>query len=394
MNKVIATLLLSMVVSYSFSVTINNMPLNQEVNTNSIEAINSSMDSVSGTLVIKSKDTNTNRLERIKSTNGVTIDIYEDGELKLYFENELNSKAPMDRITVNDVSISKLVEQMIDHKMSMSSPSSISNTISEMVYNPLWGKKLAVVGDSLTEAPSKAQSWPEFIRRRNNMTLVHAGQGGKKLCSGTESNPSLISSYTNSIPRDSDFILIQIGANDSGGQWKMDEELETPVPDDDMSLTTFKGCWNNLLIGVKTNYPNAKIGIILANNWSNNVGSNSEDVVVSGYLRNMTQWQKMQCQKLNIPVLDPVQDTRFMTYFYHSYTTNGTTITPLKIETSELNWYDRTKRLIGTENSTYSNGRWIFQSQYITDTWHTSEKGNILLSFFYEQWMKTVLMCN
>ena len=110
MNKVIATLLLSMVVGYSFSVTINNMPLNQEVNTNSIEAINSSMDSVSGTLVIKSKDTNTNRLERIKSTNGVTIDIYEDGELKLYFENELNSKSPMDRITVNDVSISKLVE--------------------------------------------------------------------------------------------------------------------------------------------------------------------------------------------------------------------------------------------------------------------------------------------
>ena len=114
-----------------------------------------------------------------------------------------------------------------------------------------------------------------------------------------------MNSYTNDIPADADFILCQIGANDEL-QWASD--VANAVDDTDMSLTTFKGCWNNLLIGLKKNYPNAKIGMILANNWTENLGEKTEDVFgdtgTTGR-RSMVQWQKIQCQRLNIPVFDP-----------------------------------------------------------------------------------------
>ena len=59
---------------------------------------------------------------------------------------------------------------------------SISNTIQEMVYNPLWGKKLAVIGDSLTVTPTVETSWSANIARRNNMILVNKGRSGERLC--------------------------------------------------------------------------------------------------------------------------------------------------------------------------------------------------------------------
>lgn len=159
-----------------------------------------------------------------------------------------------------------------------------------------------------------------------------------------------------------------------------------------MTTNTFKGCWNNLLIGLKKNYPNAKIGMILANNWTNNVGFKSEDTTytTANYRRRMTQWQKSQCQRLNIPVFDPVEDTRKFTYNYVTYATNGTTITSERIDESELSWFDKTKLEIGTAQYSYSgNGYWIFQSQFIKDSQHTTKSGNLYLSYFYEAWMKT-----
>ena len=57
-----------------------------------------------------------------------------------------------------------------------------SETVGQMVYNPLWGKKLAAIGDSLIASPTIETSYPYYIAQRNNMTLVHKGRSGKKLC--------------------------------------------------------------------------------------------------------------------------------------------------------------------------------------------------------------------
>lgn len=78
-----------------------------------------------------------------------------------------------------------------------------------------------------------------------------------------------------------------------------------------------------------------------------------------------------------------------------TYTTNGVDITETSIDPSVLSWYDRTKREIGTDYSWYKSmdGGWKFQTQYMRDGQHTSAQGNLYLSFYYEAWMKTALMC-
>jgi len=164
-----------------------------------------------------------------------------------------------------------------------------------------------------------------------------------------------------------------------------------------MTTNTFKGCWNNLLIGLKTHYPNAKIGMILPHCWKNNVGTNSEDSIQVGtVLRRLVDWERDQCHRLNIPVFDPVRDTRMVLFNSKTYATNGVDITEYQIQDSALDWFEQTKRRIGTSQNRYSdsNGQWYFQSPYFRDTIHMTEQGNLLMSFYYEQWMKTVLMCN
>ena len=286
--------------------------------------------------------------------------------------------------------------------MGLYTPVGVENKVNSMVYNPLWEKKLAIIGDSLTCTP-RGKSYGDFIAQRNNMVLTHNGRGGEKLCNnvtnslGVITNPSTISSYTNDIPADADFILCQIGTNDSTEMWNQKRGWE--VDDTSMDLTTFKGCFNQLLIGLKKNYPNAKIGIILPNNWVNNLGKNSEEQTATesqGSKRQLSQWQKVQCQKLNIPVFDPVEDTRMVVWNLSTVQTNGTTITTQGIQDSELNWYEITKKEIGTSQMYYNSnyGTWNLQSPYFWDSIHMSEKGNLLMSFFYENWMKTVLMAN
>ena len=222
--------------------------------------------------------------------------------------------------------------------MGLYTPVGVENKVNSMVYNPLWEKKLAIIGDSLTCTP-RGKSYGDFIAQRNNMVLTHNGRGGEKLCNnvtnslGVITNPSTISSYTNDIPADADFILCQIGTNDSTEMWNQKRGWE--VDDTSMDLTTFKGCFNQLLIGLKKNYPNAKIGIILPNNWVNNLGKNSEEQTATesqGSKRQLSQWQKVQCQKLNIPVFDPVEDTRMVVWNLSTVQTNGTTITTQGIQ--------------------------------------------------------------
>ena len=96
-----------------------------------------------------------------------------------------------------------------------------------------------------------------------------------------------------------------------------------------------------------------------------------------------------------MPVFDPQEDTRMFTYHLPRYYTNGVDITSTSIDESKLSWYDRMKREMGTDHSWFkaADNSWIFQTPFMNDTQHTSPKGNEYLSFYYESWMKTVLMC-
>ena len=288
-----------------------------------------------------------------KGLYGITLDVLDDGTLNFNFDETDLLDNPIDRVYVNGKRLTEIIREKVELSIGQLDP---TNQALSMLANPLWGKKLVAIGDSLTTAypySDLSHSYPAYIAKRNNMTLVHKGVAGKMLCIDVAaSNPSLISCYTNDVPPDADFILCQIGANDtkSNGWWTRDSTNEVPVADEDMTIDTFKGCWNNLLMGLKKNYPNAKIGMILAHNWVDNIGQRSEDVIPNTAKRQMTQWQKIQCQKLNIPVFDPQEDTRYFVFHRSIYSS------PTQVDVSELNldWYDRTKVEIGTATTLWS----------------------------------------
>ena len=383
-----------------FAVDFQSINLSQNVNTNALDVVNTCLSKMeNGTVVVKTDESDITDIDSQRvhgNANGITFDMYEDGEMRIYFEDD--GRSPLDKVvingkTLNDTihdAVSQTVAQMLNNGQSMivqyiddkmdSRVGDVSNAVNAMVYNPLWGKKLAVIGDSLISSPTRETSYPAYIAQRNNMVLVHNGRSGEKLCSDLNNNPACINSYTNDIPVDSDFILCQIGAND--------DNFDASVPDTDMSLNTFKGCWNNLLLGIKTTYPRAKFGIILSNTWTDNLGQKSEDVATNDWRRAMTQWQKTQCQKLNIPVLDPVDDTRF--FVFNLSTTNLDATAYAQYD----EWYWNMKQRMGTSSHRYYNGVLTQQSQYMVDYQHTTNKGNLLLAAFYEFWMKTVLSAN
>lgn len=205
------------------AVNFENVKFSQNIETRAIDVVNSAIIGTNGVVSLKTPDTDFSGIpeDKIQSANGVTFDIYEDGEIRFFFDATDDARAPMDRIFVNGKKLSQEIKEMVDAgiseydaQMSILTPPGVSNVVSEMVYNPLLGKKLAVIGDSLTVSPSKELSYGSFIAKRNNMTLVNKGRGGEKLCVdgtnelGQVTNVSTIKSYTNDIPADADFILV------------------------------------------------------------------------------------------------------------------------------------------------------------------------------------------
>ena len=403
--KTLATIVSALIAIQCLGVPFQNLKFNTDIDTNAVNAINGKVVVSNDTFAINSEGKEIPS-SVMSGVNGITFEVRDEGEIRFVVQEEFfpgqQMGSALDRITINGKSLLATINEVVDAKLSTVSPRGVTNTIQSMVYNPLWGKKLAVIGDSLACTP-RGESYCDLIAARNNMTLFHHARGGEKICRpvtnalGNVSVPSLLSTYTNDIPVDADFIICQIGSNDVGDMWRTEQGWT--VDDTDMSTNTFKGCFNTMLITLKKTYPNAKVGIVLPHNWVENLGQKSEDMTSTesnGSKKQMSQWQKVQCQKLNIPVFDPQEDTRMIPWYNSVIYTNGTTVTSQGIADEALDWYERTKRDIGTSQWQYNSnyGQWNIQSTYFWDTHHFSTKGNIIMSFFYENWMKTVLMAN
>ena len=140
-----------------------NIPFNQDIDTNSIETAGKVLSMTNDTAILGVSTDGMNNTSKVRAgdVNGVTVDIYEDGKLKIYFNDPLADANPLDKILVNDVPLLDEIDKRVFKQ-----------------YNPLYGKKLAVVGDSLTVAPSVGKSYSSFIAQRNNMVLVNKGKSG------------------------------------------------------------------------------------------------------------------------------------------------------------------------------------------------------------------------
>lgn len=128
----------------------------------------------------------------------------------------------------------------------------VQNNIKSTKPNYLNGKILSVTGDSEAAGHSigKQNTYGALIANRNGMTVNNYAINGRKLITGAET--SLVDTYTE-IAENSDYILVQIGYNDS---------FNTEIDDNSEDTTTFKGAFNVLVKGLQSNYPKAKIGFI------------------------------------------------------------------------------------------------------------------------------------
>lgn len=127
--------------------------------------------------------------------------------------------------------------------------------------NPLWGKTLVVVGDSITAEMSTDPDeypWPHRIAERNSMGFTNCAVSGSNIA-GTYSN--LISSLT----KDTDYFVMMEGHNDNG-------RVDLGTIDDEYAKNgtkTFYGYLNAVLRHCLTVNPAMKILIITPTfDWS------------------------------------------------------------------------------------------------------------------------------
>ena len=382
-----------MVATHAISATFEHMNLRQEMDVDQLEVVGQALSQpTSGvTLISCGKVKGEIPQANLDGVEGMVFELREGGVVNFVMEDDglqENPPSAAERILIGDKSLKVLVDEAVDALASQYSAQAITNQVLDLVYNPLLNKKLAVVGGTIASTPTIGTSWPAFIAQRNHMSIFHNGKVGERICEdvtnelGEVTIPSALNSCTNGIPLDVDYILCQVGSADDS-LWE--QGVLDNVADTNLATTTFKGAFNNLVIKLRKGFPGAKFGVVLPSKWpEDNVGYKSEDTLPTGTRRDMTQWMKTQCHKLNIPVFDPVEDSRMLTSNYQL-----TSPAP-----AELGWYDQMKQEMGTAQLEEDGGNLVSQSQYLRDLERMTQKGSMYLSFWVEDWLKTVMQAN
>lgn len=144
--------------------------------------------------------------------------------------------------------------------------------------NILTGKKYVALGDSFTHgdfthAPEddyhitegtyagQYKVYPYLIGNRNDMTIVNLAQNGMTMTKISNDWSNYISNgVLANIPSDADYITIKIGINDDPNH----QNANLGTIDDDRD-DTFYGRFNRVMNYLISNFPDAKIGILISN---------------------------------------------------------------------------------------------------------------------------------
>ena len=228
-----------------------------------------------------------NGLSSLVENQSITgIVIKSDSEIRLY-TSEFSEG--LDGVFVNDIPLAELIREEAKNLMRTSRFGNLTIIQPEHSENPLWGKKMTIVGDS--EAAGST-SYGNIIGARNGMTVVNRAIGGTALVGTKESN-ALFPNYRDWISSDSDYILVQIGCND-GSTWNPNDD------DDSTNTNVFKGAWNVFLQNLKSEYPNAKKAIIMPYYWNTSSGRDTR-----------VAWMKTRCDKYSLEYVDGVVELGF-----------------------------------------------------------------------------------
>lgn len=158
---------------------------------------------------------------------------------------------------------------------------------------PLYGKKWALIGDSITEYNYRATvNYSMYIKNKvGSLTLYNYGQSG----TGYFDSHNIANSITQT---DMDFITVALGTNDFG---KATLPLGAFL---DTGTTTVSGCINTLLSSLITKFYNKKIYVFTPVPRLSSYGLNGATNAQGYSLEQLSELIKQYCRHYSLPCLD------------------------------------------------------------------------------------------
>lgn len=165
--------------------------------------------------------------------------------------------------------------------------------------NPLYGKKIVAIGDSMVyghNLPSD-QTWLARIAQRNNMTYVNYGRNGSYMTHNPREANNQTDWYDSVYDRyvlmdnDADYVLVFSGTNDIQQNFTIGNE-------DSSNAAEFYGALNAITDGLQAKYPTAKIAFITpyARAGLKELSKKYSDAICTA------------CERGGIPVFDNIRD--------------------------------------------------------------------------------------
>ena len=163
-------------------------------------------------------------------------------------------------------------------------------------YNPLYGKKLALNGDSICYGAGSSGGYGKIIAENNDMEVSNIAQTGGTIASGTTysggGNRHWICRTIENMPTDADYYIIEGGSNDVA--------LEVPIGDlssgyiATLDDTTFYGAMESVCKQIITKFKGKKYGFLIVHQMKG--GMQITNAIYTAIIE--------CCNKWGIPYLD------------------------------------------------------------------------------------------
>ena len=210
----------------------------------------------------------------------------------------------------------------------------IDETEKNYSINPLWGKIIALNGDSICAGSVNGGGYGVIIANKNNMTYQNVAVGGGTIAAETyqlpENYPNLteprarhwISRTISKMRNDADYIILEGGINDFWNKVPLGEI--TPNYSSSLDDTTFCGAFESMLKQAILKWQGKKIGFIIVHKINNTYYpyGNSTPGKFELYREKMIEI----CNKWSIPYLDLFNCSGLnvnIQEIKQKYTTNG-----------------------------------------------------------------------
>lgn len=199
--------------------------------------------------------------------------------------------------------------------------------LTDVSANPLLGKKISCIGDSIMYGVGYVGGFIKLIADRNNMTMNNIGVSGATLSNGANTSVHHICAHISDMADDADYYIVEGGFNDYNYNTNGLGEL-TETMSDEINDRTLIGALESIFRQLLSLYPSKKIGFVITHKALNSAYTTKKytfnqahDAIIS------------VCNKYSIPCCDLYNNSRLNTELENMkvYTFNRDGIHPSKV---------------------------------------------------------------